>query len=416
MGFLLFVSTCALAFVVLRHARFLRDFQRLEKLLDEMAAGRRPASFVFRGAQQFVRAALHLERISDRQDALARQIAEETFNLRAILASMAEGVAVLDSERIIRLANDSLWGLFAIESDPVGKSVLAGLREPSIEAVAAATLQTGQPQTREISITRAGGGEPVHLAVSAAPIAGSKGAVLVFHDISRLRQLEEIRRQFVSNVSHELRTPLSIFHGYLENLLDNPSQPPGELAEILAVMQRHSLRLNAILEDLLTLARLESRQEKLDPVRIDLPAFLGQITKDWSLKFSEKGIAVSLDIEAAPVLADASRIEQVFTNLIDNAVRYVPAGAGRIVVSAKERDGLVEIRVQDNGPGIPPGDLPHIFERFYRVEKARGRDRGGTGLGLSIVKHIIALHGGAVRAESRFGEGTTIVIELKMTR
>jgi two-component system phosphate regulon sensor histidine kinase PhoR len=411
--FLFSLAACALTVLYVRHSRLLQNTSRLEKTLGEMSEGKRPATFVFHNGPLFVRAALHLEKISDRQEKLARQIDEEAFNLRAILASMAEGVAVLDSDRKIRLANDSLRKLFAIDFDPAGKTVLAALR---VEDVAGATLQSGLPQTREISITRTGRAEPLHLVASAAPMAGangeSRGAVLVFHDISRLRQLEEIRRQFVSNVSHELRTPLSIFQGYLENLVDNPAQPKRQLLENLQVMQRHSLRLNAILEDLLTLARLESRQDQLELEALDLRAFFTRIAKDWSLKFAQKKIDISLDIAAKTVNADASRLEQVFTNLIDNAVRYAPADTGRIVISTKDRDGLVEIRVEDNGPGIPPSDLPHIFERFYRVEKARTRDRGGTGLGLSIVKHIVALHGGSVRAESRFGEGTAIVIEL----
>jgi two-component system phosphate regulon sensor histidine kinase PhoR len=276
-------------------------------------------------------------------------------------------------------------------------------------------LRSGEPTTREF--THGTNNQPGHFSISAVPLKDSKGrisgVVNVFHDITRLRQLEEIRREFVANVSHELRTPLSIFQGYLETLIDAPDMEKGDLNEILQVMNRHSRRLNALLEDLLTLARLESRQESLERVSLGLPEFLQEIAQDWQGKFSEKKVRLAIQTGEgiAPLHADPFRLVQVLTNLLENALKYT-SGGGVISISANQSNGTTEISVEDSGVGIPPADLPHIFERFYRVEKARSRDKGGTGLGLSIVKHIVGMHGGNVEARSELGKGTTIVISL----
>ncbi len=257
-----------------------------------------------------------------------------------------------------------------------------------------------------------------HFAVHAVPVrefADGPGVVAIIRDITRLRQLEEVRREFVANVSHELRTPLSIFHGYLENLMDAPSMPRKEQAEIFEILRKHSRRLNALLEDLLTLARLESRQEKMVCVSMELPALLHSVAGDWSQKLATKKLAlrVEADGDLPRVSADPQRLEQVLHNLLENAVKFTEAG-GSILLRASARNGDMEVRVEDSGQGIPPADLPHIFERFYRADKARSREQGGTGLGLSIVKHIIQLHGGSVAAESKYGKGTAIILHLPL--
>jgi two-component system phosphate regulon sensor histidine kinase PhoR len=235
--------------------------------------------------------------------------------------------------------------------------------------------------------------------------------VTVFHDITRLRQLEDLRRDFVANLSHELRTPLSIFHGYVENLIDTPGMARKERVAIYEVMQKHSRRLNALLEDLLTLARLEARNEKLEIEAVPLPSFLQQFGREWAGRAQKKQITLSIDAEGdlPPLAADGFRLEQILGNLLDNAIKYTPEG-GRVAISARLDGDAVEIRVEDSGIGIPLSDLQHIFERFYRVEKARTREKGGTGLGLSIVKHIMALHGGTVEARSNVGKGTAIIL------
>ncbi|MEI8340884.1 MAG: ATP-binding protein [Verrucomicrobiota bacterium] len=396
--------------------KFSRHWRHLERIIGDLAEGRQPAGFVFLGSNRFGKLARKLELLAAEQKGIRKRIEEENFNFEAILTSMAEGVLVVDKEHRIRLVNDSFCRLFQIKGDPNGQSVLSAVRDASIEELIRTTLAVGGPQARELSPPH----QPQsHFAASAVPLRDEtgdiNGVVGVFHDISRLRQLEEVRREFVANVSHELRTPLSIFHGYLENLLDEIEMPRSEIQDILAIMRKHSLRLNALLEDLLTIARLESRRDKLELVDIQTGPFIREILKDWRLKLA--GRSISATVEAGsdlPLLvADKFRMEQVFNNLLENAIKFTPEG-GSIKIGVEAADSQMVIRVSDTGVGIPPADLPHVFEQFYRVEKARSREAGGTGLGLSIVKHIVALHGGSVEAESVLGKGATIILRLPL--
>lgn len=348
---------------------------------------------------------------------LVRKVRQrEDANFEAFLATMEDGVLVADSRHIIRRANPSLISMFSLRHDPQGQSVLTALRGVGIERIVAATFASGRPQhaAHEISQVR----PPRQVAMTATPMrdaSGEPGVVLIFRDLTRLRQLEDVRREFVANVSHELRTPLAIFQGYIETLIDAPDMPRTEIVEILNVLRRHSERLNLLVEDLLILARLESRHDRMKIEPIDLREFLGAAVRDWMPRSREKEIELTAEAfgEGAEFFGDRLRLEQVVSNLIDNAVKYTERG-GRVSVRGARQEQGVEITVSDTGIGIPPNDLPHIFERFYRADKARSRDRGGTGLGLSIVKHIAHLHGGTVTAESVFGTGTTIAVKLPM--
>jgi two-component system phosphate regulon sensor histidine kinase PhoR len=394
--------------------RFARDWRHLEQLIDELASGRKPAGFVFRNGGRFARLTYPLEKIAQEQEKLHREIHDEAFNLRTILASMEEGVMVVDTHHTLRLVNPSFISLFELKGDPVGQTVLHTLRETAFEDLISAALRTGQDQRADVERTS----DKRHFAVHAVPVreyAGGPGVVAIIRDITRLRQLEEVRREFVANVSHELRTPLSIFHGYLENLIDAPSMPRKDQVEIFEILRKHSRRLNALLEDLLTLARLESRQEKMVRVSMELPALLRSVAGDWSQKLATKKLALNVETtdDLPRISADPQRLEQVLHNLLENAVKYTEPG-GNILLRAGAQNGHIEVRVEDSGQGIPPADLPHIFERFYRADKARSREQGGTGLGLSIVKHIIQLHGGSVAAESKYGKGTTIILHLPL--
>ena len=220
----------------------------------------------------------------------------------------------------------------------------------------------------------------------------------------------------MANVSHELRTPLSIFRGYLETLLDDPHQPPGELLRILEIMERHSDRLNALVEDVLSLARLESPGMELNLSEIDLPELLHGIMRDWEKRFATKKLKSHLNFPGTlPHLhADETRLQELIYNLLDNAVKYSKPG-GTVFLRAESEDASVRISVADQGPGISPDDLPRIFERFYRADKSRSTEQSGTGLGLSIVKHIAQLHGGSVEAKSELGKGTTITVSLPIS-
>jgi two-component system phosphate regulon sensor histidine kinase PhoR len=406
------------AFVRFRYRHALRQMSRLT---GQMATGQRPTTFYIDGPPLVQQVSRHLETIGAKLEQFMRQQREEDSNLNVLLANMVEGVMVVDEKHVVRLANDELLNLFQLKQSPLGRTVLESLREARVEMVVGESILRGEPIQREVTLeTNALGMAPRHFDISVVPIRTKKeedvgGAVVVFHDISRIKQLEMLRQEFVSNVSHELRTPLAIFRGYLETLQDNPDLPREELQRILETLQRHSDRLFALVEDLLTLTRLEAGHIKTEFSTIRMDAFFKQIVRDWTHRKSgaEVKLVVEMDDNLPSVDADAIRLEQVMLNLLDNAVAYSNPPR-EVVLCGHVIDGKMEVRVTDNGIGIPPADLPHIFDRFYRVDKARSRTSGGTGLGLSIVKQILHAHGGTVQAESELGKGTTIVLRLPL--
>ncbi len=423
----------AIAFAVLAGLFYLHrrrnraQWRRVAKILEALNSGTRPTTFILHGEAPIPSIGIGLETLGDQRDRLVRQISQEEFNLQTILSSMTEGVMVVDTERRVRLVNSPWLHGFDLKTSPIGQSVLQAVRNATVDEMIRQALNTGRAESRELTLPAGGR----HLAMSAAPIRDSSGTILgvaaIAHDVTRVRQLEQIRREFVANVSHELRTPLSIFQGYLEMLLENPEIPREELDDALRILQRHSSRLNLLVEDLLNLARLESRREEFNLVPVDVDTLLHGVADDWKLKFAGKKVRLRLETTPGlpPVMAEELRLEQVMSNLLANALKYtpeegevaihaefIPAGSDKADGDASPRFGEIEIRVRDSGSGIPPADLPHIFERFYRADKARSREMGGTGLGLSIVKHIIQGHGGSVRAESVYGRGTTVLIRL----
>ena len=358
--------------------------------------------------------------IGARIEQFQRQRQEEDFNLNVLLANMVEGVMVVNQKHVVRLFNDELVNLFDLSQSPMGRTVLESLREARVEMLVRETIARGEARQQEVTLDSSAVGQPSrHFDISAVPFRTGndevRGAVVVFHDITRIKQLEVMRQDFVANVSHELRTPLAIFRGYLETMADNPDLPTEERQRILETMKRHSDRLNALVEDLLVLTRLEARQVQTEFSTIRVDAFFRQLVKDWDNRSNKADVTIIVNVaDDLPTLdVDALRLEQVMFNLLENAVAYSNPPR-QVTLSAALHEGRMEVRVADNGIGIPPGDLAHIFERFYRVEKGRSRTSGGTGLGLSIVKHIVQSHGGTVHAESEFGKGTTIVLRLPL--
>jgi two-component system phosphate regulon sensor histidine kinase PhoR len=406
------------AFIRYRYRHALRQMSRLT---GQMATGQRPTSFYIDGPPLVQQVSRHLETIGARLEQYARQQREEESNLNVLLANMVEGVMVVDQKHVVRLVNDELINLFQLKQSPLGRTVLESLREARVEMIVGETMKRGEPLQQEVTIeTTALGLPPRHFDISVVPIRTKKeeevgGAVVVFHDITRIKQLEVVRQEFVANVSHELRTPLAIFRGYLETLQDNPGLPREELQRIIETLQRHSDRLFALVEDLLALTRLEATHIKAEFSTIRMDAFFKQIARDWSKRKhgGEVDLKINMEDDLPSLDADAIRLEQVMLNLLDNAVAYSNPPR-EVVLFGGVVKGRMEVRVTDNGIGIPPTDLPHIFDRFYRVDKARSRSSGGTGLGLSIVKQIIQAHGGTVHAESELGKGTTIVLRLPL--
>ncbi|HSI86745.1 MAG: sensor histidine kinase [Candidatus Methylacidiphilales bacterium] len=410
-----------LLFYSIWHARWHRPSQQLERIAEDVVAERTPSSFLVTGPAWFDRISTHMEEVFRRNRRLSQQLSESDFNLNAIMGTIVESVMVVDERHVIRLVNREFLELFKLERSPLHKTVLEAIREAPVEMIVSSTLRSGESQTRQVSLKfQPTTGKAMQLEIRSVPIRDQSGrvngVVVVFHDVSRLKELEAVRREFVANVSHELRTPLSIFSGYLETLLDQPDISKEDSDRILRTMQRHSHRLNDLVNDLLMLARLESGRIQPTAVTINLNSFLRQVVSDFQAKKEAKDVTIVLSVpENLPCLeVDPLRMEQVMFNLLENALTY--SKPPRIFeIRAEEEGKNVVIRVRDNGVGIPSNELGRIFERFYRVDKGRSRELGGTGLGLSIVKHIVQIHGGSVSAESELGKWTSIVLRLPST-
>ena len=397
--------------------RLVRPARQLEKVARELVANPPPAGLLDPiGATQ-----RHLLELFRQVESNREELANEAFHLQAILAGMQEGVLVVGPDHRILLANAAIPRMFHLPDSPVGRTVMEALRSHELDRIVGDALGGGAQSDQEVVLQEDPRGlQPAFVTwVNAAVLPGRKGgvrgAVVVLHDVSRLRELEQVRRDFVANTSHELRTPLAIFSGYVENMLDSGGMDWEDVRKTLLVLQRHAERLNFLCNDLLTLTRLESGTMRLNRAPVHAHSLLEAIVQEMTESNTTRGLPVDVSIaDNLPVLnVDPTRIEQVFYNLLGNAAKYSPPD-GRIRI-AVTHDGAAHealFSVEDSGPGIPAAHLPHIFERFYRVEKSRAREKGGTGLGLSIVKHILMAHGGRVWAESEPGRGTRICFAL----
>lgn len=339
----------------------------------------------------------------------------ENKRLNAILQGMGDGLMVTDAKGNIIMVNPSFRNLFTLPNETEGKPLSTISRLPSIHEAFRGVVETKKEWVGEFCY-------PPHgertLQTHWFPLLDGgeiQGVVAGFHDISDLKRLEKVRRDFVANVSHELRTPVTIIKGYAETLLSGAMKTDPERADrFLGIINTHAERLASLIKDLLALSELESRNLaiKLDPFPIS--GIVRQACMLLEEKALSKDITINLKntLEMPPVMADPGRLEQVLINLLDNAIKYTPEH-GSISISATEINDLVQVSVADTGVGIPPSDLTRIFERFYRVDAARSREQGGTGLGLAIVKHIVQLHGGSISVESTHGKGSTFTFTLK---
>lgn len=361
------------------------------------------------------------ETLNDMAGQLRRRIQTVTSQrneLDGILSSMSEAVFLLDGALQVRRMNTAARRLFGKSAEPVaGRPLLEICRNTDLQSFAERTLESGGPLEESLTVY---GTPPVHLQAHGTVLAGesgpNEGVLLVLADVSRLVRLEGVRRDFVANVSHELRTPVTSIMGFIETLREGAADDPGTRERFLSIIGRHAERLQAIMDDLLTLARLEQggrEAVRMEPCRVE--ALVHEVLElcGPAAEAKEISIVTSVPDEPLEVRANAVLLEQAVMNLVDNAIKYSEPGTA-VEVSVKPADGTLEIAVRDRGCGIPARDLPRIFERFYRVDKARSRTLGGTGLGLAIVKHIALVHRGEATVESVLGEGSTFTIRLPM--
>lgn len=360
-----------------------------------------------------------LNHMTDQLRTKINELSEDRAQLLAMLTSMVEGVMVLDCRGRILQINPALERMFDVRRTEIrGQISTEVLAHPQLNALITTILTNRAGQEDEIVLSP--GGRCLHIETSVAGCEREHEAcaVLVFHDITELRRLEKIRKDFVANVSHELRTPLTSIKGYVEALLDGGKDDPDTAVNFLSIILKQSDRLNLILEDLLELSKIESGRVSFREDPLDLRSLIERTLSMIKPLADKKGhrLASRIDDGLPPIAGDEGRLAQVLTNLLDNAVKYTPEQGTITVTAQRAPDQTVELTVTDTGLGIPEQDRPRVFERFYRVDKGRSRELGGTGLGLAIVKHIVEGHGGQVWVEAQAPQGSRFIVRLPISR
>lgn len=342
-------------------------------------------------------------------------ISDGKSKLEAVLGSMANGIIFINRRGQIDLINPAAERFLSFSGpESIGRPHDAVIRHPELSALINEGLQGGYAVEREIKIAYP---DETFFEVYISPIRDQTGrltgVVAVLRDITEKRKLERMRRDFVANVSHELKTPVTAIKGFTETLLDGALNDEKASREFVEIIDHEAERLKRLIQDLLDLSRIEAKQVKLRRLPVDISSIAGDAVLKLRGQADNAKISLYVNLPDAPVVAEADRdlIEQVLVNLVDNAVKYTPAG-GRVDVEVAEKGRDVVVWVRDTGIGIPPDDIDRVFERFYRVDKARSRAQGGTGLGLSIVKHIVDIHGGTVGVNSRPGKGSEFFFTL----
>src|SRR5215469_3812799 len=414
MFWFVFVLICialgGIVFIVWR--KWIAPWRQVEQVITQISRGERPRTFLLEGSAPAQRIGFQLEKIVSDLEQLHKQIAKRESGMQTIFSAMQDALLVVDSNRQVILTNETFRKLFDAPEISLATPLFEIVRDPTLDRLLTDAFRDDGPVRCELALDES----QIELqAVATKNDAGQiTGALVLFHDITELKKMDQVRRDFVANVSHELRTPLSILRGYIETLLGSSKTPRDELTRILRIMERHSDRLELLVEDLLTLAQLESSNPNLQMGKVDLTSFLPEMIRDWEKKLTSKQLNIIVDVptELSPICVDSTRLQEALYNLLDNAVKY-SRERGEIRLSARQHDHKIELIVSDQGTGIAKEDLPRICERFYRADKARSPDKvRGTGLGLAIVKHIAQLHGGRVEADSELGKGTTIRVIL----
>jgi two-component system phosphate regulon sensor histidine kinase PhoR len=360
-----------------------------------------------------------LSELGQALDRLAGSLATTLGELRAerdlqkrILEAMHEGVIVIDRDGRVVLVNPALRSTLLLGADAVGKLLIETMRHADLATLVVRAREAPDDPPVEIELP---GIKPRRMLVQAAPLSGDdQGLLLVFVDVTELRRLESLRRDFVANASHELRTPIAAVRSATETLQSGALEDPVAANRFLDIIERNAQRLQSLVEDMLELSKLESNEFKLKRERVELQRVVPIVLALFRERAEKKGVRLAADLAPMlpPVEGDWRALEHVLSNLVDNAIKYCPPGA-HIVVSAAGDDARVRLVVADNGPGIAAEHLPRVFERFYRVDAGRSRELGGTGLGLSIVKHMVDTMRGKVSVESAPGRGSTFTVSLQ---
>jgi len=360
-----------------------------------------------RGGDALEALAISLNATAARLDRTIQTLTEERNLSSAILGSMVEGVAVVNASERLLFANRGFAEILGLDVPPQsGSALLEVVRQTELIEAVRGVLK-GEPRVEAEIVTGTLRQHFFAVTVASVSAAETSGAVIVLHDITELRKLERIRRDFVANVSHEFKTPLTAIQGFAETLLAGAIDDPQNRLRFLEIILEHSRRLARLTDDLLKLSKMDADKLELEVRRLSVSQFVESCIETTQRPAAEKNLRISVKLpERLPdIAADRRRLAEVLQNLLDNAMQYTPAG-GQIMVSASANGAEMTFTVSDTGIGIPQADQPRIFERFYRVDVARSREVGGTGLGLSIAKHLVEVHGGRIWVRSEVGQGS----------
>jgi two-component system phosphate regulon sensor histidine kinase PhoR len=399
-----------------RTLKTVRDISARLASFDERTPTR---PLAVRDVSALSRLAVQFETILPRVEQRVGQLERDREQLRVVLGGMTEGVVAIDNRRRLLFANASADRFFGLDESAVGRFLPELIRSPQVQQAVEATLNGPEIYKGEIAMVNRDGQRATSrtLAIHGTPLPGDPppGAVFVFHDVTDLRRLERMRQDFVANVSHELKTPLASIKAYTETLLDWALQDETVNVKFLHRIEEQAERLNQLILDLLSLARLDSGEGVYEHGPLELVPSLRNVVETHRGRAETNGLELQLDLTSIDpstrVMADEEALRQILDNLIDNAIKYTPDG-GWVRVGAASTPSQVILDVVDSGIGIPRDDLPRVFERFYRVDKARSRELGGTGLGLAIVKHLVQSIGGQITVSSRLGEGSKFSVQL----
>jgi two-component system phosphate regulon sensor histidine kinase PhoR len=398
-------------FFVIYLGRMYLSMNAISNLLKELSAGNLNAR-LFTGT-------------SSKLDTIARDIVAfmekisvrlgfaeaEMQRMEAILRGMSDGVLITDTHDVVILANSTFKKLISVTENIEGKQIVDVLRNIQLIEIVRRSLESWEIISDEITVAR--GNRELHLIATAVPIYSENsvtGTVLTLHDITRLRQLEEVRKDFVANVSHEIKTPITAMKGFAETLLDGALDDKENAIRFLTMIKNHSERLNSLVDDLLALSRIELGDVKINKTEVNLEQVIDTVFMTLKDKADKKGLYLRKELfnSAQAFAADKDKLIQIIINLVDNGIKFTEKGG--VTIGIDDTGGRVALFVQDTGIGIPPRYLNRIGERFYRVDSARSRELGGTGLGLAIVKHLVGAHGWSMKMESEYGKGTRVNI------
>ena len=413
---LFLIVFCSLVLALMFSVRVISPIRKLAAFTEKVRTGKISGKIRIESRDEIGALAEDINGIVEVLQEKIRTADEERRELQSVFAGMAEGIMVLDKENRIETLNRGMEEMIGARSGEFfGRTILEAFRNIPLHDALVRFRATGETVSQEITL---GEENPIVLDATISAIQDetdeARKTMLVFHDVTRLKKLERIRTDFAANVTHEIKTPLTAIIGFMETLLQGAVDDRLTARKFLETVQENAQRLNRLVDDLLTLSGFELGDMTLHLEGLSLTDILDQVLAVVTARVSEKNLRIvkKIPAEAPKIMADRDRLAQILLNIVDNAVKFTPAGGTVTVTASSEEQGCLTVRIADTGIGIPKGEIPRLGERFYRVDKTRSRELGGTGLGLSIVKHLMKAHGGRMAIDSTPGHGTTVSLFL----